>query len=256
VAYTGEKLDSVLLIGTALPNIPPIDTIDAIVSGDTMAVIQGQKVFYPVFVTDITGGEATSVSFRVQFDPMRVSLGGTHIVNAIFKSATMVQHSYGDFTVTALNPDTARGAGPIVYLHMEILAATANEVPIRLSEVTFPNSITQVVEVNDGLLLVQECDTTQNIQMGAVSKVGAIRPNPARDKALVPVTLLRDATVSVSVYNALGQIVREVNAGELKVGDHTIEVTLEGLPQSTYIYEVRCQDREKIESHRGNLNIE
>jgi hypothetical protein len=139
---------------------------------------------------------------------------------------------------------------------MEILAATANEVPIRLSEVTFPNSITQVVEVNDGLLLVQECDTTQNIQMGAVSKVGAIRPNPARDKALVSVTLLRDATVSVSVYNALGQIVREVNAGELKMGDHTIEVTLEGLPQSTYIYEVRCQDREKIESHRGNLNIE
>lgn len=256
VAYTGEKLDSVLLIGTALPNIPPIDTIEVTVSADVMAGIQGQRILLPVRVTDITGGEAASATFRVQFDPMQIDLAGTHIVNSIFQSATVVKHSFGDYTITALNPDTAVGAGVIVYLHMEILAGTANEVPIRLSEVTFPNAITRAVEVNDGMVLVQECDTTANIQTGAVSQVGAIRPNPARDKASIPLTLLRDASVSVTVYNTLGQIVRSVTPSEMKAGEHLIDVSLDGLPQSTYIYDVQCKDREKIESHRGNLNIE
>lgn len=257
VAYTGEKLDSVLLIGKTEPVIVPPDTVDVIVKADTVFAKPGDVIFYPIrIVSDITGGGATTGTFRVQFDPMRVDMRGTHVVNALFTSATTVRHSLGDWTVNVENPDTARGSGPMIYLHMEILAGSINEVPVRLSEVAFPNSLVRVTEVNDGLISIQECDTTMNISMGAIGTVSAIRPNPARDHVEIPVRLHRDATVNVTVYNTLGQIVKMSTAQDLKQGEHTIQLDLQGLPQSTYIYQVQCRDREAIESHRGNLNIE
>jgi hypothetical protein len=253
VAYTGEKFDSVLLIGTALPNI---DTIDAIVHADTMGVRAGDVIALPVRVTDITAGEATTATFRVQFDPMRVDLRDIVMEGSIFKTATLVKHSLGDWSVTVSDPDTADGAGIMAKLRMEILAGVQNEVPVRLSEVSFPNSITRVLEANDGLLLIQECDTTEDIRMGQLSDVAAIHPNPAHDKITIPVTLYRDASVSVVLYNTLGQIVRDVPPVQMKTGANIIHLDLQALPQSTYIYEVRCTDRENTESHRGNLNIE
>jgi hypothetical protein len=257
VAYTGEKLDSVLLLGKTEPNIVPPDTIDVIVKADTIFAKPGDVIFYPVSIaSDITGGAATTGTFRVQFDPMRIDMRGTHVVNALFASATTVKHSLGDWTVNVENPDTASGSGPMIYLHMEILAGSNNEVPVRLSEVAFPNSLVRVIEVNDGLISIQECDTTMNISMGSIGTVSAIRPNPARDRVDIPVTLHRDATVRVSVYNTLGQIVKTNTAQDLKQGEHTIQLDLHGLPQSTYIYQVQCRDKEATESHRGNLSIE
>ncbi|HET6511847.1 MAG TPA: choice-of-anchor D domain-containing protein, partial [Candidatus Kapabacteria bacterium] len=254
VAYTGEKLDTVILLGVTEPNT---DTIFAVVKGDTVFGRPGEVVLVPVrTTTDLTEGYATEASFRVHFDPMRLDLRSVKMDSSNFNTMELAKNSLGDWTITLRDPDTVEGSGIMAQLELEILGGEGSQAPIRIDEAMFPNSLVQAAEVNQGLVIVQECDTTASIRIGSISEVRAPRPNPARTSVMIPLTLHRDASVSVMIYNMLGQVVSELSAQDLKTGDHEMRIDVGDLNTGNYIYDVRVTDREALETHRGNLGIE
>lgn len=63
-------------------------------------------------------------------------------------------------------------------------------------------------------------------------------PNPASDITNVKVTLAKTASVSLEVYNLVGQKVYEVPARNLTEGTHSFEINVAGLNAGVYTYSV------------------
>lgn len=257
VANTGTEFDSVVLTGRTIPVVIPLDTVDVIVYGDSLMARPGEMLLFALRTYgDLTGAGVTQATFRVQFDPMRLDLKGGVIVNAIFDAVTVQKHSLGDWTVSVTSADTVTGSGAMAYLNFEVLLASSNEVPIRISEAEFGEGWVNVIEENPGQITVMECDTTSNIVFGSFSQISAIRPNPARHHVRVPIKLSQEADVAVRLYNPLGVMVHEGVHTSLIAGEHHVPVNLQGLPQSIYLLEVQATSHERIERHRARLSVQ
>lgn len=86
--------------------------------------------------------------------------------------------------------------------------------------------------------------TTANEDAAAplVARVDAIYPNPFVQTATVDYTLERSASVTVTLYDGLGRVVRALDSGAKGAGDHTVEVASDGLPAGIYFVEVRTPE--------------
>jgi hypothetical protein len=63
-------------------------------------------------------------------------------------------------------------------------------------------------------------------------------PNPVNGTTRVDVTLTKNASVSLEVYNIVGQKVYEIPARNLTEGTHSFEISVTGLKAGVYTYSV------------------
>jgi hypothetical protein len=59
-------------------------------------------------------------------------------------------------------------------------------------------------------------------------------PNPARDYTVFSFTMKRYETVSLSLLDASGRVVRKIISDRMRAGDHKIKASLEGLNAGIY----------------------
>ncbi|HEX6982135.1 MAG TPA: alpha-amylase family glycosyl hydrolase [Balneolaceae bacterium] len=67
-------------------------------------------------------------------------------------------------------------------------------------------------------------------------------PNPFTQSTSIPYQLARPATVSLKVFNILGQVVTSREIGEKTAGSYEIEFDVSGLSSGVYLYRVKAGD--------------
>ena len=66
-----------------------------------------------------------------------------------------------------------------------------------------------------------------------------VYPNPATDNANVSITLAEANSVSISVYNVVGELVKTENLGRMADGEHTFALNTETLNSGLYFITVK-----------------
>ncbi|MCF8302706.1 MAG: T9SS type A sorting domain-containing protein [Bacteroidales bacterium] len=67
-------------------------------------------------------------------------------------------------------------------------------------------------------------------------------PNPFNATSTIEVSLKQSADVEVSIYNNMGQLVSQIDKGELRSGLHKIQVSASDLSAGSYFYTVKVDD--------------
>jgi len=75
-----------------------------------------------------------------------------------------------------------------------------------------------------------------------------VYPNPMKDQGNIGFSLESAGNVSVQIFNLNGQLVREINEGNLPAGNNNIEFNANDLKKGTYI--IRLQAGEKVETSK------
>lgn len=75
----------------------------------------------------------------------------------------------------------------------------------------------------------------------------AAYPNPASDKASFAFTLEENSNVSLSIYNTLGERIKEVATGNYVKGAHQVECSVEDIPAGVYYYSLEAEGKRKME---------
>jgi hypothetical protein len=70
-----------------------------------------------------------------------------------------------------------------------------------------------------------------------------VYPNPTRELLNVEFTLANDTETQISVLNSLGQVVKQINQGNLATGTHTIQVPTAELANGSYLLMIRQGDK-------------
>jgi hypothetical protein len=68
-------------------------------------------------------------------------------------------------------------------------------------------------------------------------------PNPVQDKANIVITLENQANVNIKVYSVTGQLVVDLEEGNLSAGEHSIMVDASSWKQGLYLYQVVAGDQ-------------
>ena len=81
-----------------------------------------------------------------------------------------------------------------------------------------------------------------------VLSLGPATPNPARDGAVIPFSLARDARVSLAIYGASGRMVRELVRGFIVAGEHQArwdgrDASGREVPSALYFYRMHAEGR-------------
>ena len=67
-------------------------------------------------------------------------------------------------------------------------------------------------------------------------ELGQNYPNPFNPETRIPFTVSKSSTVSLSIIDAGGRIVRTVELGEKEPGSHSVRLDASGLPSGVYLY--------------------
>ncbi len=73
-----------------------------------------------------------------------------------------------------------------------------------------------------------------------------IFPNPNNGSATLMFTADKASTVNLTILNSLGQVVKQVNNFNATIGVNTQKVDLSDLPNGTYFYKLRINDKESV----------
>ncbi len=65
-------------------------------------------------------------------------------------------------------------------------------------------------------------------------------PNPFNLSTTINFVLEKSSTVTVTIYNTLGQKVTELVNGQMSAGSHSVKLNAAGLSSVTYFYEMRA----------------
>jgi glycosidase len=114
---------------------------------------------------------------------------------------------------------------------IEVTTTTSNTmVPLAAGDYRlFTN---QIVPLPDGVVI----SNTQE-QAGFLRDV-AVAPNPVQERAVVLLTLTDNSQIQVNVVNTQGQLVKQLNIGQLSAGDHAIEIESASWPSGVYYIQI------------------
>jgi uncharacterized protein (DUF1501 family) len=73
-------------------------------------------------------------------------------------------------------------------------------------------------------------------------------PNPAEGYTRIPITLDEGALVSLTLFNANGQLIKTISERTLSAGDHQVEVDLNGLAAGVYHYRMQVGNHHAMKS--------
>jgi microcompartment protein CcmK/EutM len=216
---------------------------------DTVYGRPGQIVNDPVHtLNDVTVAAITSVTFRVQFDPMQLDLKTpvapttSSIARADASNTlpvyTMKKYSFGDWEITANYSAPITGKPVIAELPFEILLPTASIAPIRLLSATFGISPATLALKGNGEIIIQQCDTTERFAAAPPSaiKVSQNSPNPFNPRTTVRLEVRAPGHVKIEVLNLLGQTVLIPFEQDVSSGERAVEIDGGALASGVYRY--------------------
>jgi hypothetical protein len=212
---------------------------------DTVYGRPGQTVNVRVHATnDVTAAGITSVTFRMQFDPMQLDMKTPEspIVSGIQHTNTSLsysvkQYSLGDQEVTASYPSSLSGSATVASVPFEILLPTSSVAKVHLLSATFGTAPASLASAADGEIRIEQCDTNGRISIGkAPVSIAQNNPNPFNPRTSIRVDVQEAGHVRIEVYNALGAKVMTPFNGEVSVGTRLIEIDGSTLASGAYRY--------------------
>jgi hypothetical protein len=212
---------------------------------DTVYGRPGQTVNVRVHATnDVTAAGITSVTFRIQFDPMQLDMKTPEspIVSGIQHTNTSLsysvkRYSLGDQEVTATYPTSLSGNATVASVPFEILLPTSSVAKVHLLSASFGTAPASLVSATDGEIRIEQCDTNERISLGkAPVSIAQNNPNPFNPRTSIRVDVQEAGHVQVEVYDALGVKVMTPFNGELSVGTKLIEIDGSTLASGAYRY--------------------
>jgi Alpha amylase, catalytic domain/Carbohydrate-binding module 48 (Isoamylase N-terminal domain)/Secretion system C-terminal sorting domain len=128
---------------------------------------------------------------------------------------------------TALFPNVGTWYDYYTGQTIEVTSATTNTlVPLEAGDYRlFTN---QIVPLPDGVVI-----SSTREKAGFLNEV-AIAPNPVGERTIVWLTLSDNSALQVNVVNTQGQLVQQINVGQLPAGDHAIEIESAEWPTGVY----------------------
>ena len=234
--------------GTTLTGTGSIATIGVELSIDTVFGVPGQTVPVAVRVlNDITSAGVTSLTFRVQFNPMQLDMkapvapitGSIAQAGAIAASTSysVKKYSIGDQEITATFPSPLIGTPIIAELPFEILLPQANIAGLHLLSASFGTSPAILSTASDGAIIIEQCDTTDRVQiLPQAIIVSQNSPNPFNPRTSVMLDVNEAGHVKIEVFNVLGMVVMTPFDGEVSLGKHEIIIDAITLPSGSYRY--------------------
>jgi len=135
-------------------------------------------------------------------------------------------------------PKPIAGPGELLALDLEVLDPAQVLAPIKYFSVNFGVNVS-VAQVNQGLVVIQTCDTTAHVVLAADPVVVSQNsPNPFNPRTTVNLTVNRSGHVRLLVYDALGREVERPLDQDLANGEYPVVIDASQLTSGTYRYAV------------------
>jgi len=116
-------------------------------------------------------------------------------------------------------------------VHAEMIGVYSTQAIIILSDENQESEVNFIVDGNYATLSVSE------IQNPNVSGIGEVYPNPVTDRAAIDIELKESITITIKVYNQLGQVIHEDLQG-LHKGANKIEISTLNLEAGFYLLNI------------------
>lgn len=71
-------------------------------------------------------------------------------------------------------------------------------------------------------------------------------PNPVSNNATFTFHLNEDTNASIKIYNALGELIKEVATGKFSQGDHQVNCSVDQIPAGIYFYSLESGDKREM----------
>ena len=233
-----DTLPAVLLFGTGVYPTGTGPSIAYTVASET--VNAGDHVSIPISMTGIRLDkiDADSLILYVRFDPQMVKMDNITAANG-YPSARLSHLT--DSTIMCVLMGSSFSVGQLLSLQAEALLGSHTVSYIYVDSVDPTYEVAQ--SNSDGVFTVADCfGPVHGVTFAGSYSVNAIRPNPTSDNALLDFTLGIEGAVSIDVYNAVGQLVRRIDAGQQKQGAHTTTLDVAGLPDGRYVYQLKSSE--------------
>ncbi|MDP4200436.1 MAG: choice-of-anchor D domain-containing protein [Bacteroidota bacterium] len=249
VSWISTKM-RIPLIGIGRATFVPV-----VLAIDTIFGRPGQIVNVPVrTLNDVTKAAITGLTFRVTFDPIQLDLKSqvtpVHTTPPSPLSSVLYRdsaYSLGDHQITATFPTPLTGKAVVAELPFEILMPTANVAPVRIQSATFGTSAATLASKQDGAIVIQQCDTTERISLGAVPlTVIQNAPNPVADRATVRLNVGVTGHVTLRIYNSIGAPVLLPFDADVAVGETTVPIDASSLPSGAYRCVTTWSDGQRV----------
>lgn len=174
------------------------------ISVQKMSLKEGQRIFVPININDTTGLIAGCITLK--YNPTVLKALGivSRMPQSYWESNTDLSGEVR-FAFVSVNPST--NPNELLMVEFEALLNTVGKTsPLILEHVQLSNSLS--IEKINGLvsILPNEFCLLQNY------------PNPFNPDTWLPYQLAQDASVTISIYNAKGQLIRTLHFGNRKAG--------------------------------------
>jgi len=171
-----------------------------------MEISPGKKIQVPIAINDATGLSAGGITIKYDTMVLRaIGYGSLELLNGYYWKANTDLTSEVRFAFATTEPTSGRGN--LLMVEFEVLPGTEGRTsPLILDNVNLSNS--RIITKTNGEVRVIPSNFAllQNY------------PNPFNPETWLPYKLAQDAPVTISVYNARGQLVRLINLGTQRAG--------------------------------------
>ncbi len=233
-----DAIPPILLTGTGLYPAGQGPSFGFSVASET--VNAGDRFSIPIMLNGIRLDkiDADSLLFRLHYDPAMLALHG---VTPNIPGQTARLDRIDDSTVECVLVASSFATGEIVSLQAEALLGPHPVSYIRVDSADPSPDIQQ--PATDGMITELDCfGPVQGVIFTGNYTVSAIKPNPSKENAVLDFELGLTGSVTIDLYNTVGQIVRRLNFVELKQGPHSANVDVSGLPEGKYVYQLKSLD--------------
>jgi hypothetical protein len=191
----------------------------------------GERAQIPVSIegTFIEHIDADSTTLRVAFDPRMLR------VRSVL-GATLRNWQVEDDSTLAITLDGApQTPSQLFTIDAEALLGPH---PVSLVSVIDADPRSDLAPLSaDGTFTVTDCDGgSHGVGFAGDYSLKSSTPNPASSHTCIPFTLGLEGPAHITVFNAIGQMVRHVSLGSLPAGEHTAVLNLTALPPGRYTY--------------------
>jgi hypothetical protein len=139
-------------------------------------------------------------------------------------------HIFDECIYPTISGSTDGSIHVLYQLDNDIGLALDNDHPVVENKMTYFTSLIDelYVGVNENTALISSVDVSQNY------------PNPFNTTSVVKVKLEQKANLSLQVTSLTGQVVYEINEGNVNTGIHSITIDASNLTSGVYFYTVKA----------------
>jgi parallel beta-helix repeat protein len=183
-----------------------VEPHDYEISIPEMETSAGKRIQVPIAINDATGLSAGGITMKYNPTVLQaVDYAPLKLLNGYYWKANT--NLTGEVRFAFASAEPAKGQGNLLMVEFEVLPSSEGKTsPLILDNVNLSNS-RRMVKINGELRVIpSHFALLQNY------------PNPFNPETWLPYKLAQDAPVTISVYNARGQLVRSLNLGTQRAG--------------------------------------